>query len=77
MLDIQAKFPTVCGHPIKLQSKAKFTVSQLMSGSMVIYKFLSIIYTCMYSVLANIMKSFLLHSVYNYKEHICYVQVSK
>ncbi|XP_052229839.1 uncharacterized protein C18orf63-like isoform X2 [Dreissena polymorpha] len=31
VLEIQSKFPTVCGHPIKLQSKAKFTVNELLS----------------------------------------------
>ncbi|XP_060580603.1 uncharacterized protein C18orf63-like [Ruditapes philippinarum] len=30
MLEIQSKFPTVCGCPIKLQSKAKFTVTDLL-----------------------------------------------
>ncbi|XP_052815181.1 uncharacterized protein C18orf63-like [Mya arenaria] len=31
IIELQAKFPTVCGLPIKLQTKAKFTVNDLLS----------------------------------------------
>ena len=37
MLEIQSKFPTVCGCPIKLQSKARFTVSDLLPSGQVIF----------------------------------------
>ena len=36
MQEIKAKFPTICGAPMQLQSKAKFPISQLFESGQVI-----------------------------------------